>query len=199
LQQGIIVRLHSRNLAAQIRGQQLQLDRAGHSSHLCRERGLLAETLPELLALSRRQIEVIFAVVEPVVVLSRAGELRWPPDISVNRRHGIRIDDHHDRVSVLVRGLNRERKDRANPLQPPVRDVMLAAVPSLRAFAISLCGKVDRADDLVQETLLREIHDCRYRRLKQHIGDTGRIVASYETGTVDANLDMKIVIAEQHR
>jgi hypothetical protein len=32
---------------------------------------------------------------------------------------------------------------------------MLAAVPSLRAFAISLCGKVDRADDLVQETLLR--------------------------------------------
>jgi RNA polymerase sigma-70 factor (ECF subfamily) len=34
---------------------------------------------------------------------------------------------------------------------------MLAAVPSLRAFAISLCGKVDRADDLVQETLLRAI------------------------------------------
>jgi RNA polymerase sigma-70 factor (ECF subfamily) len=32
---------------------------------------------------------------------------------------------------------------------------MLAAVPSLRAFAISLSGKVDRADDLVQETLLR--------------------------------------------
>jgi RNA polymerase sigma-70 factor, ECF subfamily len=36
-----------------------------------------------------------------------------------------------------------------------VRDTMLAAVPSLRAFAISLCGNVDRADDLVQETLLR--------------------------------------------
>ena len=34
---------------------------------------------------------------------------------------------------------------------------MLAAVPSLRAFAISLCGNVDRADDLVQETLLRAI------------------------------------------
>jgi RNA polymerase sigma-70 factor (ECF subfamily) len=32
---------------------------------------------------------------------------------------------------------------------------MLAAVPSLRAFAISLSGDVDRADDLVQETLLR--------------------------------------------
>src|SRR5262249_61763083 len=35
------------------------------------------------------------------------------------------------------------------------REAMLAAVPSLRAFAISLCGNVDRADDLVQETLLR--------------------------------------------
>jgi hypothetical protein len=51
----------------------------------------------------------------------------------------------------------RTTKDRANPLQPPVRDAMLAAVPGLRAFAISLCGKVDRADDLVQETLLRAI------------------------------------------
>jgi RNA polymerase sigma-70 factor, ECF subfamily len=34
---------------------------------------------------------------------------------------------------------------------------MLAAVPSLRAFAISLSGNVYRADDLVQETLLRAI------------------------------------------
>jgi RNA polymerase sigma-70 factor, ECF subfamily len=41
------------------------------------------------------------------------------------------------------------------PPNKPVRDVMLAAVPSLRAFAISLCGNVDRADDLVQEALLR--------------------------------------------
>ena len=40
-------------------------------------------------------------------------------------------------------------------LTPSVRDAMLAAVPSLRAFAISLSGNVDRADDLVQETLLR--------------------------------------------
>jgi len=38
---------------------------------------------------------------------------------------------------------------------PSVRDAMLAAVPSLRAYAISLCRNVDRADDLVQETLLR--------------------------------------------
>jgi RNA polymerase sigma-70 factor (ECF subfamily) len=38
-----------------------------------------------------------------------------------------------------------------------VRETMLAAVPSLRAFAISLCGNVDRADDLVQEALLRAL------------------------------------------
>ena len=49
----------------------------------------------------------------------------------------------------------RTTKDRADPLQPSVRGAMLAAVPSLRAFAISLSGNVDRADDLVQETLLR--------------------------------------------
>src|ERR1700710_557540 len=42
-------------------------------------------------------------------------------------------------------------------LTPSLRDSMLAAVPSLRAFAISLSGNVDRADDLVQETLLRAI------------------------------------------
>jgi len=40
-------------------------------------------------------------------------------------------------------------------LAPDVREAMLGAVPSLRAFAISLSGNVDRADDLVQETLLR--------------------------------------------
>jgi RNA polymerase sigma-70 factor (ECF subfamily) len=40
-------------------------------------------------------------------------------------------------------------------LAPSVKEAMLGAVPSLRAFAISLSGNVDRADDLVQETLLR--------------------------------------------
>jgi RNA polymerase sigma-70 factor (ECF subfamily) len=39
--------------------------------------------------------------------------------------------------------------------QPSVRDVMLAAIPNLRAFAMSLSGNVDRADDLVQETVMR--------------------------------------------
>jgi RNA polymerase sigma-70 factor (ECF subfamily) len=38
-----------------------------------------------------------------------------------------------------------------------VREELLAAVPSLRAFAISLCGNVDQADDLLQETLYRAL------------------------------------------
>ncbi|HZS65013.1 MAG TPA: sigma-70 family RNA polymerase sigma factor [Xanthobacteraceae bacterium] len=42
-------------------------------------------------------------------------------------------------------------------LDASVREAVLAAIPSLRAFAISLCGNVDRADDLVQETLLRAL------------------------------------------
>jgi RNA polymerase sigma-70 factor, ECF subfamily len=37
------------------------------------------------------------------------------------------------------------------------RDALLAAVPSLRAFAISLSGNIDRADDLAQDTLVRAI------------------------------------------
>jgi RNA polymerase sigma-70 factor (ECF subfamily) len=42
-------------------------------------------------------------------------------------------------------------------LAPSLKEAMLSAVPSLRAFAISLSGNIDRADDLVQETLLRAI------------------------------------------
>src|ERR1700753_3301204 len=43
------------------------------------------------------------------------------------------------------------------PLTDALRDDILASVPSLRAFAISLSGNADRADDLVQETLLRAL------------------------------------------
>lgn len=38
---------------------------------------------------------------------------------------------------------------------PSFKAAMLAALPSLRAFALSLTGRHDRADDLVQETVLR--------------------------------------------
>lgn len=42
-------------------------------------------------------------------------------------------------------------------LDPALQDAMLKAVPELRAFAVALCHQSDRADDLVQEALLRAI------------------------------------------
>jgi RNA polymerase sigma-70 factor (ECF subfamily) len=50
------------------------------------------------------------------------------------------------------------------PLTDSLRDDILASVPSLRAFAISLSGNGDRADDLVQETLLRALAKHLVRR-----------------------------------
>jgi len=39
-------------------------------------------------------------------------------------------------------------------LDPAARASMLAAIPRLRAFALTLCRNPDRADDLVQETVM---------------------------------------------
>jgi RNA polymerase sigma-70 factor, ECF subfamily len=78
--------------------------------------------------------------------------------------------------------------------QPSVHHQMLAAVPRLRAFAISLTGNVDAADDLVQEaltrglsnldrfqvgtnmqawmfTILRNLFHSEYRRRKREVED----------------------------
>lgn len=41
------------------------------------------------------------------------------------------------------------------PAQTSAKDALLRELPSLRAFAVSLTGSPDRADDLVQETLLK--------------------------------------------
>lgn len=40
-------------------------------------------------------------------------------------------------------------------VETPLKQQMLAAIPHLRAFAISLSGNIDRADDLVQNALLK--------------------------------------------
>ncbi|MBI1292867.1 RNA polymerase subunit sigma, partial [bacterium] len=37
----------------------------------------------------------------------------------------------------------------------PFKRELLAVLPNLRAFAVSLCGNPDRADDLVQDAILR--------------------------------------------
>jgi RNA polymerase sigma-70 factor, ECF subfamily len=41
--------------------------------------------------------------------------------------------------------------------KPAIRDELLAHAPRLRRFALSLCGTIDRADDLVQDTFLQAL------------------------------------------
>ncbi len=52
---------------------------------------------------------------------------------------------------------DRNTDQQRSPLSPSMQQAILAMVPGLRAFAVSLCGNIDRADDLVQETLVRAI------------------------------------------
>ncbi len=40
-------------------------------------------------------------------------------------------------------------------VEPALRDELIAAIPSLRAFALSLTNDPTRADDLVQDALVR--------------------------------------------
>jgi RNA polymerase sigma-70 factor (ECF subfamily) len=42
-------------------------------------------------------------------------------------------------------------------VDPDISDALFKVIPHLRAFAISLTGSLDHADDLVQETLLRAL------------------------------------------
>jgi RNA polymerase sigma-70 factor (ECF subfamily) len=42
-------------------------------------------------------------------------------------------------------------------LNPAIRDELLAHAPWLRRFALSLCGTIDRAEDLVQDTFLQAL------------------------------------------
>ncbi len=51
----------------------------------------------------------------------------------------------------------RTRATASTRIDTSVRDVMLAAIPRLRVFALSLCRNPDHADDLVQETLIRAL------------------------------------------
>ena len=75
------------------------------------------------------------------------------------------------------------------------KTALLAQLPALRAFAISLCGSHDRADDLVQETvmkawaahesftegtnlrawlftIMRNVYFSQYRKLRREVQDT---------------------------
>ncbi len=78
---------------------------------------------------------------------------------------------------------------------------LIAVIPNLRAFAVSLCGNLDRADDLVQETLvkawsnldsfvegtnlrawlftiLRNIYYSEYRKRRREVADSDGAIAA---------------------
>src|SRR5215203_2774130 len=48
-------------------------------------------------------------------------------------------------------------QSRRRPLSAALRQEILATVPRLRAFAVSLTASSDQADDLVQETMVRAL------------------------------------------
>jgi RNA polymerase sigma-70 factor (ECF subfamily) len=78
---------------------------------------------------------------------------------------------------------------------------LIAVIPNLRAFAVSLCGNPDRADDLVQETLvkawgnldsfvegtnlpawlftiLRNFYYSEYRKRRREVADPDGVIAT---------------------
>lgn len=48
-----------------------------------------------------------------------------------------------------------ESANRLRQVSAQIKADLIAVIPNLRAFAVSLCGNPDRADDLVQETLVK--------------------------------------------
>lgn len=96
-----------------------------------------------------------------------------------------------------------------------IKTDLIAVIPNLRAFAVSLCGNPDRADDLVQETLvkawsnldsfvpgtnlpawlftiLRNIYYSEYRKRRREVADSdGNIAARLATApSQNAHMDL---------
>ena len=59
------------------------------------------------------------------------------------------------RFAELIEKLEAALKARGEAIEPEFRNGLLAAVPSLRAFALSLTSNPARSDDLVQDTLMK--------------------------------------------
>jgi RNA polymerase sigma-70 factor (ECF subfamily) len=62
-----------------------------------------------------------------------------------------------------INGATIEQEPDSSPaeIESPLQAEILATIPNLRAFALSLARNPDRADDLVQETLLRAYSNIR--------------------------------------
>lgn len=93
------------------------------------------------------------------------------------------------------------KRDTASAISAQMKTDLIAVIPNLRAFAVSLCGNPDRADDLVQETLvkawsnlgsfvegtnlpawlftiLRNIYYSEYRKRRREVADSDGAIAA---------------------
>ncbi len=94
-----------------------------------------------------------------------------------------------------------ETMDQPAQANAEIKADLIAVIPNLRAFAVSLCGNPDRADDLVQETLvkawsnldsfvagtnlpawlftiLRNIYYSEYRKRRREVADSDGAIAA---------------------
>jgi RNA polymerase sigma-70 factor, ECF subfamily len=101
----------------------------------------------------------------------------------------------------------------ANSNQRVIKSELIAAIPNLRAFACSLCGSSDYADDIIQVTLikayascdsyvegtnvtawlftiLRNIYYSDYRKRRQETPDTGGAIAARLVAPATQNAHM---------
>lgn len=98
-------------------------------------------------------------------------------------------------------GLQKEPTQPRAQVSAEIKADLIAVIPNLRAFAVSLCGNPDRADDLVQETLvkawsnldsfvqgtnlpawlftiLRNIYYSEYRKRRREVADSDGAIAA---------------------
>src|SRR5262245_50008727 len=84
-----------------------------------------------------------------------------PKDIAAALKGNCRSPDEYQQLVPCRWSQPGERprfvRSTAMPLDPAVEKAMLAAVPDLHGFALALCRRADRAEDLVQEALLHAI------------------------------------------
>lgn len=115
--------------------------------------------------------------------------------------------------------LRKDAKDAVEPrptVSAEIKADLIAVIPNLRAFAVSLCGNPDRADDLVQETLvkawsnlesfvpgtnlpawlftiLRNIYYSEYRKRRREVPDPDGAIAARLTTAPSQNSHMDLL------
>jgi RNA polymerase sigma-70 factor (ECF subfamily) len=148
----------------------------------------------------------------------------WAVTFPAAEKFGFWVDSEPASAIVSRLSLPEEVAMTQNSASAKLKADLIACIPRLRAFGVSLCGSADRADDLVQETLvkawanlgsfaegsnlrawlftiLRNAYFSQYRKARREVPDTdgvfsGRLVAAPgQTAHMDL-LDLRIALAQ---